>query len=205
MAHSTEAPGTAKLEGPVKPQPELPPYQILGVSPTATSAEINAAYKVLAQIFHPDRYADSPEGVRREAELRMKALNDAYALARKGHLISRPTQPAGPARAPGGPGQAAWAGVPWHEACRRRAEQAARANEARQARERETASGTAVPLSRNGRPFPSVMTGLGLAMHTNNITCKGCRTLQWLPEGWKESLDHTVYVCSSCQRLILSR
>ncbi len=198
---------TKSTKKPTRPQKsELAPYEVLGVSPKASPAEVNAAYKVLAQIFHPDRFADSPENVRREAEVRMKALNEAYGLARKGFLVSRP--PPGSTNGPGGrwgPGYSKWAGVPWEEACRRRAAQAAEANEARRVRERSTPSGNAIPRPRKGQTFPSVMTGLGLAQYTNNITCKGCRTLQWLPQGWEASLDHTVYYCSSCGRLILSR
>ena len=184
---------------------ELAPYEVLGVSPNASSTEVTAAYKVLAQIFHPDRFAGSPEKVRHEAELRMKALNEAYKWAQKGYLLGPPPRTGADGRPAGGPGYVAWAGVPWDEACRRRAAQAAEANEARRTRERETPSGQAVPRRRNGRIFPSVMTGLGLARYTNNITCKGCRTLQWLPEGWQQSLDDTVYFCSGCDRLILSR
>ena len=62
----------------------LTPYEILGVSPKASPREITEAYKVLAQIFHPDRFIDAPENVRQEAERRMKNLNQAYSLARKG-------------------------------------------------------------------------------------------------------------------------
>ena len=91
------------------------------------------------------------------------------------------------------------------EACRRRAEQAAKANEARRARDRAAKSGTAVPIPRRGRAFPSKLTGLGLAEHTNNVTCRNCRTLMWLPSGWKERLADTVYFCSSCEHLLLSR
>ena len=187
-----------------KAKTELAPYEVLGVSPTASPAEVTAAYKVLAQIFHPDRFADSPESVRREAEVRMVALNDAYASARRGYLIDRPPNGAGsPHR--GGPGSVKWAGVPWEEACRRRAEQAAKANEARLARDRAAKSGTAVPVPRRGRAFPSKLTGLGLAEHTNNVTCRNCRTLMWLPSGWKERLADTVYFCSSCEQLLLAR
>lgn len=185
---------------------ELAPYQVLGVSPKASPAEVMAAYKVLAQIFHPDRFAGSPEGVRKEAEQRMKALNEAYALARKGHLISRPPAANGGSTVRGyGPASTTWAGVPWHEACRRRATEMQKAEQARKERERSAKSGNAIPEPRKGRMFPSIMTGQGLARHTNNITCKQCKTLVWLPPGWQQQLDNTVYYCPGCRHLVLSR
>lgn len=47
--------------------------------PDASRAEIRAAYRVLVQIFHPDRHADSTEAVRMVAAREMKLLNEAYA------------------------------------------------------------------------------------------------------------------------------
>jgi curved DNA-binding protein CbpA len=55
------------------------PHEVLGVRPDASRAEIRAAYRVLVQIFHPDRHADSTEAVRMVAAREMKLLNDAYA------------------------------------------------------------------------------------------------------------------------------
>lgn len=49
------------------------------MGPDASRAEIRAAYRVLVQIFHPDRHADSTEAVRMVAAREMKLLNDAYA------------------------------------------------------------------------------------------------------------------------------
>ena len=197
---------------PVKNSAQLPPYQVLGVSPKASPAEITAAYKVLAQIFHPDRFADSSPEVREQAEARMKDLNEAYSLARKGHLVSRPPKSSANGSSPqepnrpggGGPGFAAYSGVPWDVAVRTRAAKAAKANEERRQWERQMTNGNAVRRPRPPRS-PSVLTGLGMAMWTGNIQCKGCQSLQWLPQGWKESLDDAVYHCSICDRLLLSR
>lgn len=75
------------------------PYALLGIATTATAEEITAAYRTLAQIYHPDRYADAPERVRAEATARMQALNAAYAVARRGEAVG--TTPPTPSRRPG--------------------------------------------------------------------------------------------------------
>jgi curved DNA-binding protein CbpA len=49
-------------------------YAVLGVNPTAEDVVIRAAYKALAQRYHPDRFAGSKE----EAHRRMTALTQAY-------------------------------------------------------------------------------------------------------------------------------
>ncbi|MBQ9195964.1 MAG: J domain-containing protein [Clostridia bacterium] len=50
------------------------PYQVLGVSPSASDDEVKAAYRRLAKQYHPDRNNGSAE-----AERRMMQINDAYA------------------------------------------------------------------------------------------------------------------------------
>lgn len=49
-------------------------YEILGVLPSAEDIVITAAYRVLAQRYHPDRWAGPPD----EAHERMAAINRAY-------------------------------------------------------------------------------------------------------------------------------
>jgi hypothetical protein len=49
-------------------------YAILGVNPAAEDIVIRAAYKALAQRYHPDRFAGSKE----EAHRRMSELTQAY-------------------------------------------------------------------------------------------------------------------------------
>ena len=52
------------------------PYEVLGVSPSATNEEIRDAYRALAKNYHPDNYSDSP--LADMAEEKMKEINAAY-------------------------------------------------------------------------------------------------------------------------------
>lgn len=52
-------------------------YGILGVSRTASPKTIKAAYRELAQLWHPDRYVDDPE-LKARAEIEIKEINQAY-------------------------------------------------------------------------------------------------------------------------------
>ncbi len=55
-------------------------YEELEVPATASVDEIKAAYRRLAQAYHPDRNLGATEAVRRMAEDRLKRLNAAYAV-----------------------------------------------------------------------------------------------------------------------------
>lgn len=54
------------------------PYRVLGVAPSATDAELKAAYRALARRLHPDR---NP-GREGEVEPRFRELTAAYELLR---------------------------------------------------------------------------------------------------------------------------
>lgn len=189
---------------------DVDPYQALGVPPTATKSELTAAYRTMAQLFHPDRYAEAPEHVRKEAERRMKELNDAYTFARKATPVEaqqfkRSNQAQRRERARKTPTAAPNFGVPWDVAQRERAQQSAMAHAARMAREQAAHNGRAVARAKPAKEFPSTLSGLGEALHTNKVVCRTCQSLEWLPAGWSDHLDELDFFCSVCGRLLISR
>ncbi len=59
------------------------PYEVLGISPGASEAEIKRAYRDLARKYHPDNYHENP--LADLAQEKMKEINEAYdSLMKKG-------------------------------------------------------------------------------------------------------------------------
>lgn len=59
-------------------------WELLGLERDATDDEMRAAYRRLARIYHPDRYANTTDDVRSEAQRRMAELNSAFQAIRDG-------------------------------------------------------------------------------------------------------------------------
>jgi predicted Zn-dependent protease with MMP-like domain len=65
-------------DGPLPRHPDY--YAALGLPPDADDEAIHRAYRRLAKLWHPDRYALAPAELRARAERRMSAINRAYAV-----------------------------------------------------------------------------------------------------------------------------
>lgn len=52
------------------------PYEVLGIKPGASEAEIKAAYKELVKKYHPDKYQNNP--LADLAEEKLQEINEAY-------------------------------------------------------------------------------------------------------------------------------
>jgi curved DNA-binding protein CbpA len=51
--------------------------EVLGLEPAASAQEIKAAYRDLAKVWHPDRFAHDPR-LQQKAQEKLKEINDAY-------------------------------------------------------------------------------------------------------------------------------
>jgi hypothetical protein len=74
---------------PVNEPEKLSAYEILGLSPSASLAEIKTAYRKRVRACHPDLFAGTNEEARALAERWTKALNAAYATLNPRHSGSR--------------------------------------------------------------------------------------------------------------------
>ena len=56
----------------------LKAYDVLGVAPDASDAEIDQAYRKLISQYHPDKYVDAAPELRAQAERKAREINAAY-------------------------------------------------------------------------------------------------------------------------------
>lgn len=205
------------------------PFDVLGISPMAEPAEITAAYRKLAKKYHPDKYAERPEKVRKAAEQRMQELNEAYKRARDRSREMWDDDGGGERGGRTSPWTGSDVGA-WSRTAKRteteaarklrlamareQAERAARAHESqarmfrgiRNEARKQAQYGDAVPRSRSSLTrIPSTLYGAGQAAHSNELACRGCRVIQRLPTNWQDRMVDTVFFCSNCNSLLLSR
>ena len=96
--------GEPKVHEPAQPEPEpspqplpvnepekLSPYEILGLPPSASVAEIKAAYRKRVKECHPDLFAGMDQQARELAERWTKALNAAYVTLNPRQGAGRPS------------------------------------------------------------------------------------------------------------------
>src|ERR687885_454465 len=68
--------------------------EVLGLEPGATAQEIKTAYRDMAKVWHPDRFAHDPR-LQQKAQERLKEINEAYRALLSG---SSPTRTRGATR-----------------------------------------------------------------------------------------------------------
>ena len=99
-----QEPSEGKAREPARPRPEPPPgavpvgepetlsaYEILGLSPAASAAEIKLAYRKRVKECHPDLFAGMDQQAQALAERWTKALNAAYAALKPPRMGASPT------------------------------------------------------------------------------------------------------------------
>jgi len=76
--------------------------ELLGVAPGASAQELKEAYRDLAKVWHPDRFAHDPR-LQQKAQEKLKEINEAYERLASGKAASRtrphaaPDKPSAPA------------------------------------------------------------------------------------------------------------
>jgi hypothetical protein len=191
----------AKRRSPDEEGPD--PYQVLGVSRLATLEEVTAAYRALAQTYHPDRHIDSSPAVQRQAEQRMREVNQAFLTLKKGSWLAPTPESQIRSWATPDPNAGIEARRRASLASRQHTAQARAAQASRTQAKRSIPAGQARPMPR-GSGGQKIGFGLAQALITNELTCRTCQSVQHLPAGWQDRLRDTDWSCSACGRIILA-
>jgi curved DNA-binding protein CbpA len=86
--------------------PGVTHYEVLGVAPDASAAEVRRAYVTLARTHHPDFHVTATASAREEAERRMRQINEAWLVLGDADSRARYDQelPTGNGSGPASPG-----------------------------------------------------------------------------------------------------
>src|SRR4051794_20750814 len=66
-------------------------YEVLGVDQFASMAEVKAAYRDLAKVWHPDRFSHDPK-LQEKAQDKLKEINEAFEQIKSGKARRRSTR-----------------------------------------------------------------------------------------------------------------
>ena len=81
-------------------------YEVLGVPKNASESDIKKAYRKAAMKYHPDKFANSSEAEKKDAEEKFKEINEAYEILSDAQKKAAYDQYGHAAFEPGGPGGA---------------------------------------------------------------------------------------------------
>ena len=84
---AAEARAIASMAAPEKTATPESDYDILGVSPSATDAEVRSAYRKMAMKHHPDKVAHLGPDVQRAATEKFRTINEAWERIKKARGI----------------------------------------------------------------------------------------------------------------------
>jgi hypothetical protein len=93
-------------------------YELLGVKPGASIAELKIAYRDMAKVWHPDRFGHD-ERLQKKAQEKLKQINEAYeqlvsgVSPRTSSIPREPRQP-NPERSGRNPESRSSRSLPWH-------------------------------------------------------------------------------------------
>lgn len=133
----------------------------------------------------------------------MREVNEAFLTLKKGAWLAPTPESPIPSTSAPDPQAARAARERAHRAAREHTAQARAAQASRLQAKQSVPPGHARPTTKD-RSAGRIVFGLGQAMYTNELTCRGCSSRQQLPPGWQDRLRDTGFSCSVCGRLILS-